>query len=524
MSDLFFYTAVVGLVIGCGVGTVWPPTSLLLYGILLVALMVWFVARRLGSAQPARYVFAVMVLLLCVVLGLVRTAFVPLATSPTLEPQVGEQVTMTGTVARELDHRTNSTHVYIRTPDALILTYADRSTAARYGDVVKVTGKLERPDSFTTDLGRTFNYPGYLRARGVTYTLAYAHVRVTRTGAGNPILATLLTAKHRFMAQIERVIPEPAVGLGEGLLLGVKQALGPGYETAFRRSGIMHIVVLSGYNVMLVVTFFMYILAYLLPYRARLMVGIAGIIGFALTVGLSATVVRAGIMAALVLLVRFHGFTHHVLRALMLAGLVMLAINPFLLLYDIGFQLSFVATLALILAAPIVERWFLFVPSWGGVREFLVATVTTQLCVTPLILYQIGQVSLVAVLANVLILPVVSVAMLLTFLAGVISFVSVSLGMVVGAGAYVSLSYILATAKALAGLPFAVVTVPAFSPLVLGLVYGVVVVIWCWLWYRAQQPKVPRQQTVATPALAGWVIEPERAGARRAPARSDTVW
>ena len=145
---------------------------------------------------------------------------------------------------------------------------------------------------------------------------------------------------------------------------------------------------------------------------------------FALIVGLSATVVRASVMACILLIAQAYGRTYDVLRALLFAGVVMIAINPFLLLYDIGFQFSFMATVGLILVAPQFESFVSDGFSKLGFRDFFIATVATQIAVLPLLLYHIGEVSLIAVVVNVLVLPAVPFAMLTTFLAGVTALIS----------------------------------------------------------------------------------------------------
>src|SRR5690606_5310641 len=149
------------------------------------------------------------------------------------------------------------------------------------------------------DLGRTFNYPRYLHARGVTYVIAFADVSTRSTSNGNPVLESLFTFKHAFMDNVAHVLAQPEAGLASGLLLGVKEALGDELETVFRKAGIMHIVVLSGYNIMLVIMFVMYVLALVLPFRGRLWFGLCAIFLFACMVGLSSTVIRASVMAGL---------------------------------------------------------------------------------------------------------------------------------------------------------------------------------------------------------------------------------
>ncbi len=297
-------------------------------------------------------------------------------------------------------------------------------------------------------------------------------MEVVSQNKANPLIAGLLTVKHSFMNKLELVLPEPQVGLSEGLLLGVKQALGEDIETDFRETGIIHIVVLSGYNVMLVVAFFIYFFSFFLSPRKRVVGGIIAITLFALLVGLSATVVRASIMASLLLFAQGFGQQYNVMRALFFAGAVMLLFNPYLLLYDIGFQLSFVATLGLLMITPHFETSYILGGRTVMLSDFFFATLATQIAVLPLLLFHIGEVSLVAVVVNVLVLPVVPVAMLLTFITGMVGFVSVTLSSMVSFLAYVSLSYILYIAHFFAQLPFATVTIPEFSVLALFVSYA----------------------------------------------------
>jgi len=266
----------------------------------------------------------------------------------------------------------------------------------------------------------------------------------------------------------------------------------------------------------------MTIFAYVLGLRGRLVFGLMAIAAFALLVGLSATVLRASIMASLILVARSTGRSYAVMRALIFAGLIMLAINPYLLVFDTGFQLSFVATAGLILLAPHLERVVAFVPSTIGIREFLVATLATQLFVMPLLLYQIGEFSVVSVLVNVLVLPMVPVAMLLTFLTGVVGFLSASLALPLAYATHLSLSYIIVVAEWFAGLPFSSYVVPPFPAWFMVLSYAA---LGYGVWWWHQRSKLPALAMHDRDALAGWTIEEvgaepktEPAGELRSPA------
>ena len=430
------------------------------------------------------------------------------------EEYVGQEISLEGVVAREPDIRENTMQLSVAVEDELLLVSADKHAHVSYGDTVTVIGELKKPESFTTDLGRTFNYPAYLLARGVEYQVSFADVTVKSSGDGSLIFSTLFYIKHMLMRSIELVLEEPYAGLGEGLLLGVKQALGEDLESVFRTSGIIHIVVLSGYNVMLVVAFMLYLLSFVFRKRVRILFGLLAVVAFALLVGLSATVVRASIMAGLLLFADFLGRQYDLTRALLFAATVMVFLNPYLLVYDIGFQLSFMATLGLILVAPLFESFITDGFSKLQLKDFFISTLATQIAVLPLLAYHIGEVSLVAVIVNVLVLPLVPLAMLLTFLSGVLGLISLPLGMLVGFFAYLTLRYIIEIAVLFAELPLASIVVPEISVWVVGFMYAVL----AWGVYFFRVSKTPKCE------IDTWVIEEEteKAAEGRSPSAAST--
>lgn len=414
------------------------------------------------------------------------------------ENHLGEEVIVDGQIAREPDKRSTNTHLYVRTEYGWLLVITPNGREWNYGDQIRVTGKIERPESFQTDLGREFNYRGYLLAKGVAYMMTFAEVELLRVDGGNPVISSILKSKQAFMRQLEVLIPEPEAGLSLGLLLGVKRAMGDDLETAFRRSGIIHIVVLSGYNLAIVSSFILLVLGALFGRRMSAWAGIVGILAFALMVGLSATVVRASVMAILFLIMGLTGRVYLVLRGLFVAGALMILWNPYSLAFDVGFQLSFLATLGLIIVAPYLEERLQAVPNkWISVREFLVATLATQLFVLPLLLYQVGEFSVVAVIVNVLVLPMVPAAMLLSFLTGLTAFVWPPLASVLALVTYASLAYIIHLAEWFSALPLAAFVVPAFPFWLVPLGYAIIAYV-LWRLERGPDP------------LAGWTIVEEK--------------
>jgi len=135
------------------------------------------------------------------------------------------------------------------------------------------------------------------------------------------------------------------------------------------------------------------------------------VIFFALLVGLTPTIVRASIMAILALVARIFSRQYAATRGLIIAVIAMVLVNPHILLFDPSFQLSVLATAGLVTFGDVVYGWLRKVPKRFGIREMATATITAQIAVSPLLIYYTGMFSVVSLLANLLVLPVIPVLM-----------------------------------------------------------------------------------------------------------------
>jgi len=401
-----------------------------------------------------------------------------------LDTVLNESIIGEGIVVEDPDIRTNTsrlvvlvdTLVFRDTSQLLsrpsrVLVSTDLYPKYMYGDRIRIQGKLHEPKNFIGDTGREFNYNMYLAKDNIFYQISFAKVEKISSGQGNTVKRNVLKIKRSFISHMEKVFSYPEAGLLSGLLLGEKSALGGKLEKDFRASGVIHVVVLSGYNVTLVADAIVRMFGFLLGPILGMIFGAVGIIIFAIITGGGATVVRASLMALLVLLARITGREYDMARALFLAGFFMVLHNPKILVFDISFQLSFLATFGLIVIAPKLENHFTWVTNKLQVRENLVATLSTQIIVLPLLLYAIGDLSLISIPANILVLVAVPWAMFFGFIATVVSFMSVLLGTILSFPAYFLLSYQITIVEFLAGLPFSVVTVPPFAVWIMLAVY-----------------------------------------------------
>jgi competence protein ComEC len=139
-----------------------------------------------------------------------------------------------------------------------------------------------------------------------------------------------------------------------GILIGAKENLSEKMLEDFRKTGVIHIVVLSGFNLSILAEFIIILLS-VFGRKISAIFGSISIILFAIMTGASATIVRASLMALLIILAKSFGRQTEALKLLFVAGFLMLVNNPMLLLYDPSFQLSFLATLGLIILAPKIQ-------------------------------------------------------------------------------------------------------------------------------------------------------------------------
>lgn len=380
--------------------------------------------------------------------------------------------TVTATIVREPDVRIDSVKYIVQIEEGshaeeLVYLSSDLYPRYTYGDELSINCELERPEAF-----EGFRYDMYLASRGVFLTCARPSINFVQTQTGTNLFRSLYVFKARVAEQINQLWPEPYASFMAGLLYGYRGGLGS-LQEQFNITGVTHIVAISGYNITIVSTI---LLSFFISLRVRrqraFWIVVVGIAVFVLFVGASASVVRAGIMGVLVLLARQMGRLSSIGNVLALTAVLMTVWNPYVLLWDAGFQLSFLATMGLVYIAPLIEKPFKKIPESFGLRESIVATLAATIVTLPLILFQFGRLSIVSPIVNVLILPIIPFIMSVGFISTVVSFVFYPLGQFIGFIAFGGMAYIVAIVRWFASLPFAALEVSIPFALVV-VAYGI---------------------------------------------------
>ncbi|OHA88621.1 MAG: hypothetical protein A3C70_03425 [Candidatus Zambryskibacteria bacterium RIFCSPHIGHO2_02_FULL_43_14] len=390
--------------------------------------------------------------------------------------------TSTGIVISEPEQRENTTRFILLTDNGeKLLVNTDLYSPAKYGDMVKTVGKLQEPSIIEGENGgRPFDYGKYLAKDGIYYILNFAEVEVLSSGHGNPLKHILFKIKRGFVRKTKEILTEPYASFLSGLLVSGREAMSKDILEEFRRAGVIHIVVLSGYNITIVAEFMRMVFR-------NATFSIAGIILFVIMTGAQATVVRAALMVLVVILAKTSRRKFSAPRALLAAAFFMLLQNPKILVFDPSFQLSFLATCGLIFVTPIIERYLPRVSSmkWG-LGKILSTTLATQITVLPFLIYSMGDVSLVSLPANMLILIFIPFTMLVGFIATLVAFVNLTIALPFSYITYILLAWILGVAHYLSSLFFASVSVPLVPVWLVVAVYLVIVTL-IWRWRNSPQ-------------------------------------
>jgi len=246
--------------------------------------------------------------------------------------------------------------------------------------------------------------------------------------------------------------------------------------TEFQIAGLTHMIVLSGYNITVVALGAMLILAMVgFGYRARRVGAIIIIPIFLIMTGLGASSVRAGIMAIIVFALQLDTRPANSFRVILITLAIMVAINPYALLYDPSLHLSFLAFVGLVYVSPITE--FIFskynVAEWGGMRDLLIETMSVQIFVLPYIVWMSGRVSLFIVLANLLVVPFTPLVMGAGFFVTILGMVYFPVGFIFAKPISWIMTYMLSIAHIVASISATTFLIPAFGGWFLAGIYFV---------------------------------------------------
>lgn len=367
--------------------------------------------------------------------------------------------------------------------------------AFQYGDALELNGMLITPPVL-----EDFDYRAFLAHKGIFSLLRNGYGTHVAEGRGAPLFHALFAFRQRAEGTVKQLLPEPHASLMSGILLGIESGIPDDVMEAFNTTGTTHVLVISGSNFAILSAIFLFLGRKALGATRGTLLAIAAIALYALLVGGDPPVLRAAIMgvfSVVALLLRRQSVA---LNTLALAVWLMTAAQPGQL-HDVGFQLSALATLGLILLVtpltgaterllgrtPLAAHRARLLPLLG---DALLITLAAQLITAPLIVGTFGRFSLVSLLTNLLILPVQGWLLASGGLATLGGMLWLPLGRVLAVIPYAALAWTVAVVRWTAAFPLASITLGPLPTWYIWLLYGLAGIGW---WMRGLTPAQPQE-------------------------------
>lgn len=437
-------------------GWLLSPWWFVVYG-LLVALLLW---------RSSRWGVMAIALVGCMI-GYTRGAG-EMVQIRAVQAHFGQTVTLQGVVSEDVS-TTKSGATAVRLSDGIINTQpvageywivlrSEKAKNLKRSDIVTVSGTLQA---------------GFGSLAGSMYRAEVASVK------REPLRDPFVALRDWFSSGISAHIPNPEAALGAGYVLGQKRALPPDFEEALRIVGLTHVVVASGYNLTILVRLARRLFAKISRYMAALAGGSMAALFIGIT-GLSPSMTRAGLVAGISLLVWYYGRQIHPVVLLLLVAAASVLVQPSYIWGDVGWLLSFASFAGVMLLAPVLQVYFFGKQNSGTVRQILGETFSAQLLTMPIIIVLFGTVSNTALLANLLVLPLVPLAMLLVFISGITALWLPWIAGAVALPAYWLLHYMTGVVTTLANVSWASFEVSFGMEFAIAC-YGVIILLIVWL-------------------------------------------
>lgn len=314
---------------------------------------------------------------------------------------------------------------------ARIRIRTERYPTITYGDTITFRGAIEESadDSFGM----------YLQKERIRGTVSFPEVENIEHGTVRQFRGVLLSLRSTVEQRLMEQFSPDVAGFLSGITLGGSHALSDTMREVMQKTGTTHLVALSGYNISVIALSLLALFGAILKRRYALILTVIGIIVFVMFAGGEASAVRAAIMGIIIIIAEAFGRAYDVRNALALAAFAMVLLNPKVLAFDIGFQLSFLALIGIVYVKPAFEALFRIQTNTKGLlawREGALTTAAAQVAVLPLLLITFGNVPAISLVANVAILWLIPITMLLGFLFVLCSFVFDPLATIIAYGVH----------------------------------------------------------------------------------------
>jgi competence protein ComEC len=404
-----------------------------------------------------------------------------------------QEITFKGVIIKEPERRISQTKMQVKAKEieigqdwtvvsGKVLMTTELYPEYNYGDELEISGRLREPPQF-----EDFDYRAYLAKDKIYSVIYYPQISWLAQNQANWFYQIIFNFKDKLRGVLEQILLPPQSSILKAIFLGDKWGLSVDLKEKLNLSGTRHIVAISGMHMIIMTQILLFLALALGLWRNQAFYFVLILLTiYIIMIGAPASAVRAGLMAGLLLLAQKTGRLRSADRTMVFAATAMLAINPSLLKVDVGFQLSFMATLSIIYLKPILDEktanWF----NPFHWKDILTMTLAAQLGTLPILIFHFGRLSLISPLTNLLIVPLLPIIMISGMILSFTGLIWLPLAKVLAWPVWFLLSYVIKVIDYLSSFPLAAYEFKNVSWVIL---LGYYVILVFFIWYKRRKLK-----------------------------------
>ncbi|MSU54399.1 MAG: ComEC family competence protein [Candidatus Staskawiczbacteria bacterium] len=421
-SKTLFYFCL-SFIAGIGLNSIIKIPQIFIWGIFVLGLGIIITSFFIRSSSMVIFGFCILALLL----GITRfqiSQFTIANDQLSKLNDTPDKITLVGFVWAEPDIRQTSKKIKVKVDDSTVLvTLSNFNTDTyQYLDRVQLVGTLKTPAIF-----EDFNYKNYLMKDGIYSVMDYPKIELISEKHTYNVFTysyeKILWLKSKLLNGLNINLFPPHSFILEGMVFGNDKNMSAELKDKFNVTGLSHVTAVSGTNIVIIISMMMIVLLAMGFWRGQAFyLSAIFIFTYIVLIGFPPSGIRAAVMGCIGLSAQKLGRQNTNWRILVLAGSLMLMQNPLLLAYDVGFQLSFLASLGIIYLKPLIDIFLKMVTRehLKFFTDLMSVTLAAQIITLPIIVYNFGRLSVIAPISNLLALPVVEALTVLGFLLSIV--------------------------------------------------------------------------------------------------------
>lgn len=370
--------------------------------------------------------------------------------------------------------------------DFKFLAYLPKNIVLEKWQIIYTKSKIDKIDNFSNN----FDYIKYMQLQNVFFITYIKNIEIIDKNELSLLTNFSIQFRQKFIEIINEIYPKNEASFLSWILIWAKEGMDENLKISFNNSGLTHLVAVSWFNITIIIIFLWFLFSFI-PIILRSILISLFIIFFVFVVWDNVPVLRAGIMWLVGYFILVSWRKSDWLSLLLFTALLLILYNPLYINYDTSFHLSFLAVLGLLYFREFWNKIFKFLPSFFAIKESFVLTMSALTTTLPIMIFNFGQLSLIAPVSNMLVWWFIPFAMLFWFLSIIGQIIWDKFWFILWFINYFILKYIILVAEYFWNLSFSVLKIDFWIySSYLEILYFMFLVFWVIYFNKKESPKL----------------------------------